>query len=493
MVISVSVATQTDPPPTLSTVSVATDDIELMAALHHDHAYSRRRTPPPVTPETLTTEEAMSVVTDSDDEDHDITDHPDDDDDSDYDPNQDDSSSDDEEENELPSKSVHTAFSLFVVFLTNLMELFNLCHHHGCGKPLVQEPELRVSGFALTVATICTEGHHYRWESQQRIGDLYAGNLLIPSAVFIMGGSFTTFLEICKLVRLACLSIRECNNIQRCFLIPEVKLMWSNHLKSVLGAIGNKPLQLSGDGRCDSPGHCATYGTYTLLDSTSHLIVAQKTVRVTDVKNSYWLEVTGLKQCINGLTENGCNVETLATDRHPSITKIMRENYADVDHQYDLWHIVKGIKKQLLAAKKPLLTQWVRSIANHLYYCAMTSEGNGEILVEKWLSILHHITNEHRWVTGNHITKCDHPEYSLEEQAKTKWLSKISSDFKILQDVVMNKKLLKDLPKVVFCLNKSISHRSIYSILYTKNAAFTISLCTEFFFSGNKVHPDWRA
>ena len=30
---------------------------------------------------------------------------------------------------------------------------------------------------------------------------------------------------------------------------------------------------LTGDGRCDSPGHCAKYCTYTIMDSTTGKIV----------------------------------------------------------------------------------------------------------------------------------------------------------------------------------------------------------------------------
>ncbi|KAH3817855.1 hypothetical protein DPMN_119411 [Dreissena polymorpha] len=39
---------------------------------------------------------------------------------------------------------------------------------------------------------------------------------------------------------------------------------------------------------------------------------------------------------------------------------------------------------------------WARSIANHLYYCATSSEGNGDLVVAKWTSIGNHdVTNRH--------------------------------------------------------------------------------------------------
>ena len=40
---------------------------------------------------------------------------------------------------------------------------------------------------------------------------------------------------------------------------------------------------LLGDGRCDSPGHSAKYGTYTLMEESSGKVVDTTVVSVTDV------------------------------------------------------------------------------------------------------------------------------------------------------------------------------------------------------------------
>ena len=52
------------------------------------------------------------------------------------------------------------------------------------------------------------------------------------------------------------------------------------------------PLHLAGDRRCDSPRHCALYGSYTLMDVNTHLIVASELVKVIyieaeSIANSY--------------------------------------------------------------------------------------------------------------------------------------------------------------------------------------------------------------
>lgn len=133
---------------------------------------------------------------------------------------------------------------------------------------------------------------------------IYTGNLLVPSALFLTGNSHSAFVETCKLLNLTTLSLRQFGNIQRAYVVPEVKKMWTQHTDALLAAVGESPLVVSGDARCDSPGHNATYGTYTILDVNSHVILAQETVRVTEVKNSYWLEPEGLKRCLRQIKVN---------------------------------------------------------------------------------------------------------------------------------------------------------------------------------------------
>ena len=42
----------------------------------------------------------------------------------------------------------------------------------------------------------------------------------------------------------------------------------------------------AGDGRSDSPGHSAKYGTYTVMDTDIEKIVDFEVIQVTGVKNS---------------------------------------------------------------------------------------------------------------------------------------------------------------------------------------------------------------
>ena len=76
-------------------------------------------------------------------------------------------------------------------------------------------------------------------------------------------------------------------------------------------------------------------------------------------------------------------------------------------------HLLTGLKKKLdeKGKKKGLevIGAWSKSIANHVYWCAASSNGEGEVVVAKWLSMLNHIANIHSG-HGQLYPECLHPE-----------------------------------------------------------------------------------
>lgn len=106
-------------------------------------------------------------------------------------------------------------------------------------------------------------------------------------------------------------------------------------------------------------------------------------------------------------------------------------NHADIDHQFDPWHLAKTVSKKLSAASKKSgcsdLAPWIPSIVNHLWWCAESCNKDAEVLREKWLSVIHHVTNRHSWPGNKHFPKCDHQPLSAEQHIlHLLMLSKIS-------------------------------------------------------------------
>ena len=54
-----------------------------------------------------------------------------------------------------------------------------------------------------------------------------------------------------------------------------------------MATVADRPVIVSGDACCDIPGqNYVTFGTYTVLEDESHAIIAQETLKVTEVRNS---------------------------------------------------------------------------------------------------------------------------------------------------------------------------------------------------------------
>lgn len=56
--------------------------------------------------------------------------------------------------------------------------------------------------------------------------------------------------------------------------------VWSQEHAALLDQAKNRPLKLAGDGRADSPGFSAKYGTYSVLDLDTNKIVHFELVQV---------------------------------------------------------------------------------------------------------------------------------------------------------------------------------------------------------------------
>ena len=88
---------------------------------------------------------------------------------------------------------------------------------------------------------------------------------------------------------------------------------------------------LAGDGRCDSPGHNAKYGTYGLMEVTTEKIVDFSLVQVSEVANSSAMEKEGLKRRLEFLERDGQVIDFLATDRYLTLTNDRYLNIAKND------------------------------------------------------------------------------------------------------------------------------------------------------------------
>lgn len=106
-----------------------------------------------------------------------------------------------------------------------------------------------------------------------------------------------------KHLNLAGISERLYSLIQSSYLIPSVFSVWNKHQSELLSNSKNKTLTVGGDGRNNTPGHSAKYGSYSIMDLDTNKILDLKLVQVSflinsDLLNHYATCPLALKQFI---------------------------------------------------------------------------------------------------------------------------------------------------------------------------------------------------
>ncbi|XP_057291350.1 uncharacterized protein LOC130613956 [Hydractinia symbiolongicarpus] len=173
---------------------------------------------------------------------------------------------------------------------------------------------------------------------------------------------------------------------------------WKKDQDKIISMSQQQSLVLSGDGRCDSPGHNAKYLTYSLFDQRLNKVTSVSLTQVTEADGiSNRMEKTGFIKVLGEVKYAGLKIKQMTTDRHLQIKKYLRKKEEDIDHQFDVWHFNKSIKTRLLDVSKKKacedLRPWIKSICNHLWWSSATCEQNEMLLKEKWISVLFHIQN----------------------------------------------------------------------------------------------------
>lgn len=169
----------------------------------------------------------------------------------------------------------------YIVFESQLRKLFTTCS--SCGSGVVQIFK-RESGTLLTMWMECescsNEGE--KWDSQPCLGNIPAGNVLLSAATLFSGGSCTSTLRLLQHLNVASITERTFYRHQTRFLQPAIEKEWKKQRKQIKQQLLNegKPLIIGGDGRADSPGHSAKFGTYTAIDLMSNKIMDIQLVQV---------------------------------------------------------------------------------------------------------------------------------------------------------------------------------------------------------------------
>ncbi|XP_075693301.1 uncharacterized protein LOC142660564 [Rhinoderma darwinii] len=345
----------------------------------------------------------------------------------------------------------------FIVFescLKKLIMMIPCMSETKCMSPLTQYRKETIGSY-LSIEVRCRSGHtSYLWESQPRHGYQPFGNVLLSAAVLFSGSSFLKFQHMFKLLNLKSIDKSTYYKNQSMYLFPAINHHWRVEQKAVIQSVQEKPLCLAGDQQLDNPGPSAKYCIYSLMDVASKKMCSFSVERVTPQVTLAGLEKIGFQKAIGELQTMNADVKMIVTDRNVAIQEILKENYPGIVHQFDLWHLSKSIGNEVLLAAKhkdcEILSQWVEAIRNHIWWCSCTCSKNPDLLIQKWKSVIQHVTNVHEWDGDGDCKACHHPPLPEDVLNNTNWLEKDSAAYKKLKQIVENTSLLKNLKQLSF-------------------------------------------
>ncbi|XP_071138376.1 uncharacterized protein [Mytilus edulis] len=262
----------------------------------------------------------------------------------------------------------------YMVFETALFQLLSVCRE--CNNRCI--PIIEFSrGTMISTSSVCAFGHVYKWKSQNCHERLPWGNLLFVSAIMFSGNNTAKIVRLFDQMKLKGIRERSVRRLQTAYTSCAVIYEFDSQQADLIASLcPDKQVVLGGDGRCDSPGYSAKYGSYTLMDLNTNKILDIQLVQ-----------------------------------------KFMKDNHPEINHYYDVWHIAKGIYQKLetRAKKKDTgdIRPWIKSIVNHTYWVAASSGEDQNEKIHKWTSISNHIMNKHVH-ESDVFPQCIHGE--LEEQ-----------------------------------------------------------------------------
>ncbi|XP_042146397.1 uncharacterized protein LOC115325077 [Ixodes scapularis] len=330
----------------------------------------------------------------------------------------------------------------YLVTASMLLQLFAVCIQ--CLSPT--RTKLRHQGTFVHAVITCVRGHKREWQNQALVNGKALLNILLPAAVTYSGASPTRVLRLLSSIGIAVLRKSQFYKVQGCLVFPAATKAWKAEQTTLLAAMHGRRLHLAGDGRADSPGYSAKYGTYSLLDTNANKILHFEIVQSTEVKSSNHMETEGLKRSLDFLLGRGLCLDVLVTDRHVGVNTLLKNEYPDTRHRFDAWHVAKGIGSKMAIAGKTkrnnILNAWVKTVRAHVYWCAQTSDDCGALVLAKWMSVMRHVINVHEHPNSLYPA-CTHAP--IEHR---RWLQEGTEPYMALQKILTSAQLLKDLPRL---------------------------------------------
>ena len=224
----------------------------------------------------------------------------------------------------------HVKLNRVVVDVSTTLPLFERkCPNEECSEKSKVVNHKLVGG-VLQVSWNCPNNHSGYWVSSQVLcqkngQDIYSTSLLFALGLLLSGNHYDKIMLFCKFLGLNFISRQTFHRMQKHYIIPCISSFWEDMKSEVWKVLANEQLILCGDGRNDSPGHCAKYCVYLLMEQFLDIIVD---IQVTDKRQtggvSTNMEVYTLKKLLERIVGK-LLLSEIVTDASATIMKLVRD------------------------------------------------------------------------------------------------------------------------------------------------------------------------
>ncbi|XP_066271347.1 uncharacterized protein [Branchiostoma lanceolatum] len=361
---------------------------------------------------------------------------------------------------------------------------YNICKEKGCSSEVTPEPTTKSVGSGIILTWKCAEGHpQEKWCSQPRFKySMQGGDFMLASNILLSGNNYSKVNLMFKFMNMGCVGPSTFYAIQKQYCVPAIQKYWEEENNNILRDLKRRDnVVLLGDGRMDSPGHCAQYCTYTTMDNDTKAIVSVEVVDKRETQRvSARTEKAAFQKMMGKMEAERVPVKEVCTDAHPQISVLMRPDTGEygrkgIFHSLDVWHGAKNILKKIVAAGQEKgcteLKKWASHIVNHFWYCCQKSGRDFEVFLAMWAGVLNHVCNKHTWTLGG----CYHDPISETEVRTTTWLVSGSAPHQKLAAIILNKRWLKTAHKFLrFRLTSHLESFQNHILMYaSKRFAFS--------------------
>ena len=214
-------------------------------------------------------------------------------------------------------------------------------------------------GSVLLLSWTCDNKHCGIWSSSEVLcvahtSEIHVNDILSTACILLSGNNFAKIIQYFKFLNLQLPQESTFYRVQKLFCIPEVFNFWDRMKTTILNVFKQyNDICLSGDGRNDSPGHCARYCCYFVMDQFVKVIVDLEVMDCREVKGvSTNMEQEALQRVLLRLMKV-LDLADMTTDASSTLIKQTRElkqKHPELNklfHSLDIWHKAKSLTKAL--------------------------------------------------------------------------------------------------------------------------------------------------